>query len=116
MLTGLAYPLAIDPVTKGLAIASDADYIAQQIRSFVETERGERLGLPNYGLPDYLFSAYQAIGFIARDLETKLPQFIPQASFSCTASINDAGEAIVVINWIFQGENQVPLKFTFERG
>jgi hypothetical protein len=114
-LTGFTYPLQIN-ADGGISLSSDADYIQQQIRSYVETELGERLGLAEYGLPDYLFQTYQAVGFIARDLETKLPIFIPQASFSCRAEINDSGEASVEIDWTYQDEEQSTLTFKFERG
>jgi phage baseplate assembly protein W len=114
-LTGFTYPLQIN-AEGGISLSSDADYIEQQIRSYVETELGERLGLPKYGLPDYLFQTYQAVGFIARDLETKLPTFIPQATLSCRAEINDSGEASVEIDWTYLEEEQSILIFNFERG
>ena len=114
MTTGLAYPLSIDPKTKSLAIASDADYIKGLINSFIETERGERLGLPAYGTPDYTFSAFQTFGFAAADLEKKLSLSIPSASFSVVSNLNDAGEAEINVIWSYDDEEQTAIKFTLE--
>lgn len=113
MITGYAYPLELDE-TGGLKMATGADYIGQQILSYLETERGERLGLQSYGLPDMLFQSSTSPGFIAADLEKQLPQFIPQATFTVQASISDAGELGIQIFWTYQGQEQEPLNILFE--
>lgn len=115
-LTGFAYPLSLDG-TGGIKTASDGDYVQGLIRSFVETELGERLGLETtYGTPDYTFKAYRAFGFAGKDLEKRLSQSIPQATFAVTSSINDNGEAEIGIYWSYDGEEQSPITFTLETG
>ena len=114
-LTGFAYPLVSDGLG-GLKVVSDGEYVQGLIRSFVETELGERLGLEEYGVPDYTFKAYHAFGFAAKDIEKKLAQYIPQATFSAVSYINDLGEAEISIYWSFNGTEQDTLTFTLETG
>ena len=112
MITGIAYPLQLDS-SGSLKLASGSDYIGQQILSYLETELGERLGLPNYGLPDFLLKSQTAPGFIAADIEAKLPLFIPQATFQVQANLSDDGELEIQIFWNYQGEEQAPISTTF---
>lgn len=115
-LTGLAYPLQVDEFG-GLKTTSDEEYIAGLIRSFIETELGERIGLEDtYGTPDYLFSSYPSFGFVGKDLEQKLTASIPQAEFAVRSSLNDAGEGVVEIFWSYLGVEQEPQIFILETG
>lgn len=105
MITGYKCPLEIDPATNSLAIATDAEYIQQQIETYVFTERGERLGLPGYGMENTLFKSVQDAGFIANTLQRGLTKAIPQAVFSVVGTVNDMGELLLTIEWIYsEGE------------
>lgn len=115
-LTGFAYPLELDEFGQ-LKTVSDADYVQDLIRSYVETELGERLGLETtYGIPDYTFRAYQTFGFAGKDIEKKLTNSIPQAEFSVRSIINDIGEAQINIFWSYNGLEQENIIFLLETG
>lgn len=116
MLTGYAYPLTIDPKTNGLALASGAAYIQQQIESYVFTERGERLGLPGYGMKNTLFKSVQDAGFIANDLQRGLSAAIPQSTFTVSGEVNDLGELYISIGWSYQEEEQQTLTYVLTDG
>lgn len=46
---GLAFPLAVDPATGGVAMAEHEEDIRQAIRIILETEPGERVMRPDFG-------------------------------------------------------------------
>lgn len=112
-LTGYSYPLQIDPITSSLKLSTGTEYIAEQIRAYIETEITELLAYPEYGLPDYLFTAPVDIGFITKKINTDLPKYIPQGSFSSQGTISEDG-LVIEIFWAYEGEDQEPLKFNIE--
>lgn len=61
----LSHP--IRPAQRGTlaSIASKREIIEESIRAIVETRQGERVMLPDYGIPDFVFSVVDA-GFGAR--------------------------------------------------
>jgi phage baseplate assembly protein W len=61
----LAHP--IQPDQRGtLAVTSNrAEMIAQSIAAIIETRQGERVMVPDYGIPDFVFAVMDA-GFTAR--------------------------------------------------
>jgi phage baseplate assembly protein W len=61
----LSHPFA--PDQRGtLAVTSNrAEIIAQSIMAIIETRQGERVMVPDYGIPDFVFSVMDA-GFTAR--------------------------------------------------
>lgn len=61
----LRLPIAADARGTLAVLSSREEIVEQSIRSIVETRQGERVMLPDYGLPDFVFSVMDA-GFAAR--------------------------------------------------
>ncbi|MBW4465034.1 MAG: hypothetical protein KME07_06295 [Pegethrix bostrychoides GSE-TBD4-15B] len=108
LLNGYAFPMALDE-NGGRAVASEAEYLEQQIRTFVLTDQDERLGLPAYGMQNSLFTSAKDTSPIVLDLQTSLNSFIPQVSCTVSGSLNDLGELSLSIFWIWNDEEQTPI-------
>jgi hypothetical protein len=111
LITGYKFPLEIDS-SGNLVLAEDSDYISGLILSYVSVDLGERLGLPNYGLPDYLLRSYQSFGFAGDDLKRRLTADIPQAEFAVNSELDDNGQALITVFWSYNGVNQEPVIFS----
>lgn len=61
----LSFPFAADVRGTLATVADKSQIIEQSIRSIVETRQGERVMLPDYGVPDWVFDVTDA-GFTAR--------------------------------------------------
>lgn len=61
----LKLPIQADRRGTMATISDRAAIVAQSIASIVETRQGERVMLPDYGIPDFVFSIMDA-GFTAR--------------------------------------------------
>jgi phage baseplate assembly protein W len=61
----LAHPFQADQRGTLAVTSSRAEMIAQSIQSIVETRQGERVMVPDYGIPDFVFDVIDA-GFTAR--------------------------------------------------
>lgn len=61
----LQHPFTADQRGTLTTSATRPDMIAQSIASIVETRQGERVMVPDYGIPDFVFSVMDA-GFTAR--------------------------------------------------
>jgi phage baseplate assembly protein W len=106
-VTGVLYPLQVDG--GNLAIASDADLVASQIRSMLETEPLENPMRPGYGIPNRLFDSLNDNSLIT-GIQERLTAEIPLASFVVTGEIWDDGAALVEVAWRYQGEAQEPIQ------
>lgn len=98
-ITGLAYPLQID---KGnLKTHTDEDYqlIHDHIKSVIETETGERLGLYDFGIPDLTFTSYPVFEAVGNLFVDKLAQYVPEASFQAKAYLDETGTGTVEVYW-----------------
>lgn len=109
IITGIAYPLAINPRNGNLAIASDANLIATHILSMIETEPKENPMRPRYGIPGLLFESESNLDQYVADMRRRLIAEIPQATFETSGSLGDEGEALINIFWTFQGIEQEPI-------
>lgn len=61
----LRHPIQADQRGTLAVSANRAEMIAQSIASIIETRQGERVMVPDYGIPDFVFSVMDA-GFTAR--------------------------------------------------
>jgi phage baseplate assembly protein W len=66
-IQGWALSHPVQPDRRGTlgVISSKREIIEQSIRAIIETRQGERVMLPDYGLPDFVFSVMDA-GFTGR--------------------------------------------------
>lgn len=60
----LKHPLQADKRGTAATVADRAEMVKQSIAAILETTQGERVMLPDYGLPDFVFSV-MGIGFAA---------------------------------------------------
>ena len=62
----LSYPFRIDPINQRFAtVNSSTDtYKAEQVKSFLRTEKGERVMFPTFGISDPVFHKFNAGEFL----------------------------------------------------
>ena len=63
--SALSYPIRADQRGTLATVAGKSQIIEQSIRSIVETRQGERVMMPDYGIPDFVFDLVDA-GFTGR--------------------------------------------------
>jgi phage baseplate assembly protein W len=61
----LSRPFRVDQRGMFATTADRVDMIQQSIRSILETRQGERVMVPDYGIPDFVFAVMDS-GFVAR--------------------------------------------------
>ena len=117
-LNGSTINFPFRPDVRGSLVttATRSEIIAQAIADVVETRQGERVMLPDYGLPDFVFAA-QDIGFAARisyHIEQQIIKYVPLvASISVTAETEESGRAIVSLKYTEVGEINAPKNLVF---
>jgi len=75
----LSFPIRADRRGALATVADVQQIVEQSIKSIIETRQGERVMLPDYGLPDFVFSVAD-IGFagrIAYHLELQVRKYEP---------------------------------------
>jgi phage baseplate assembly protein W len=75
----LGFPVRADVRGTLAAVSAEREVIEQAIRDVIETRQGERVMLPDYGLPDFVFAVAGA-GFAARLaywLELQIQRYVP---------------------------------------
>lgn len=109
----LSHPVRADQQRGELVSVADAQSIvAESIRAILETRVGERVMMPGYGLPDFLFEVVDA-GFA-----TRLAYFLEQQILSYEPLVEDArvtatsvdedgvkGRAAVKVAYTIRGTN-----------
>lgn len=114
----LSFPVRAD--NRGtLKTVSDRDAIIEQsIRSIIETRQGERVMMPDYGIPDYAFNVMDVglVGRLAIFLEQQIARYEPlvevikvragtERDGQFTLSLVDAHRAAVLIEYRARGSN-----------
>ena len=61
----LSFPVRADQRGTLTVVSERQALIEQAIRDVIETRQGERVMLPDYGIPDFVFSVLD-VGFVAR--------------------------------------------------
>src|SRR5436305_8661497 len=75
----LSYPFAPDQRGTLASIGDAAEIARQSIIAIIETRQGERVMLPDYGIPDFVFSVIDA-GFaqrLAYHVEQQIKKYEP---------------------------------------
>ncbi|MBX6772801.1 MAG: GPW/gp25 family protein [Chloroflexi bacterium] len=89
--------------------------IAESIAAILSTRQGERVMLPDYGLPDYVFDAMDN-GFAARlryIIEQQIMRYEPLVErVTVSVNVEDAHAAMVEIEYVARGTNS-PRNLTF---
>lgn len=110
LIKGIAYPLQIDPIQGNLVVKEDEALIKDHIFSVLETRPLERVMRPAYGTPEYIFDTVQSMTAIARKVENKLRESIPQAEFRVTGKLGTEGEGTLTIYWAVNRIGQQPIE------
>ncbi|MBW4421184.1 MAG: hypothetical protein KME13_18445 [Myxacorys californica WJT36-NPBG1] len=105
-ITGLTYPLQIDPLTKNLKLSTNVDLIRDHIISYLTDTKKSHIMRPGYGTDDYLFQTYSSWDVIAAEIERSLTANVPQATFNVSGSLTDEGEGLIEVEWQYQGIKQ----------
>lgn len=110
------FPFRPDVRGEFATTANRADIIAQAIQDILETRRGERVMMPDYGLNDFIFSV-QDVSFATRlayHLDEQIKKYSPLvADLRITASNDSEGRAIIEIQYLEVGEVNAPKNLVF---
>lgn len=114
--SNLDFPLRPD-VRGTVATRSDrSGIISQAIADLIETRRGERVMMPDYGLPDFIFSVMD-LGFAARlayHLEEQILKYVPLVASVTIATVADGeGRAEISLTYTEVGEIASPKNLVF---
>lgn len=97
-------------------VADRSGIIAQAIADVLETRQGERVMMPDYGIPDFVFSV-QDFGFASRlayYLEQQILKYVPLVgSVKVKAATDELGRATVALQYLLVGEINAPRNLVF---
>ena len=112
----ISFPLRPDIRGSIVTTANRSEQIAQAIRDVLETRRGERVMLPDYGIPDFVFSV-QNFGFapmLAYHLEQQILKYVPLVkSLKVIDATDNENRATVLIQYTEVGEINAPKNLVF---
>lgn len=108
-LRGTCLASPIRPDARGsLAVVSGTAALAQELITLIETRPGERVLVPDFGLPDYAFAvkgagATKALSHILRQQVLK---YVPGVeSIEVTDVASDEHRLVLTIRWTERGGN-----------
>ena len=111
-----SFPFRADQRGTTATIANRGDIIAQAIADIIETRQGERVMMPDYGIPDFVF-AVQDFSFAPRlavYLEEQILRYVPLVkSVKVKAATDNDGRAVVTLQYTEVGEINAPRNLVF---
>lgn len=114
--TTINFPFRPDVRGTMATTATRSEVIAQAIADVVETRQGERVMLPDYGIPDFVF-AVQDIGFAARiayHIEQQIIKYVPLVkSLAVKTETDELGRAVVAVQYTEVSEINAPKNLVF---
>lgn len=112
----ISFPFRPDVRGSVVTTANRSEQIAQAIRDVLETRRGERVMLPDYGIPDFVF-AVMDFGFAARlayHLEQQIVRYVPLVkSVKLVEAADNENRATILIQYTEVGEINAPKNLVF---
>ncbi len=112
----ISFPFRPDVRGAVATIAKREEIIAQAIADIIETRKGERVMMPDYGLDDYLFSV-QDFSFaprLAAHLEEQILKYVPLVkSVKVKAETDEQGRAIISLQYFEVGEVVAPKNLVY---
>lgn len=110
------FPFRTDVRGTTATTANRVDIIAQAIADIIETRQGERVMLPDYGIPDFVF-AVQDFSFAPRlafYLEEQILKYVPLIrSVDIKDEIDAEGRAVINLRYTEVGEINAPRNLVF---
>lgn len=112
----ISFPFRTDVRGAVVTTANRSEQIAQAIADVLETRQGERVMMPDYGIPDFVF-AVQDFGFAARlayHVEEQIKKYVPLVkTVSIKPATDENGRATVEIRYTAVGEINAPKNLVF---
>ena len=112
----ISFPFQADARGTFVTTADRKEVISQAIQDIIETRRGERVMMPDYGIPDFVFSV-QNFSFahrLAYILEQQIKAYVPLVrDVFVKSSTDDEGRAIVEIRYSEVGSINAPGNLVF---
>lgn len=112
----ISFPFRPDVRGTTATVSVRSTLITQAIADVIETRQGERVMLPDFGIPDFVF-AVQDFSFAARlayHLETQIAKYVPLVkSVAVKADTDDDGRAVVNVRYTEVGEINAPKNLVF---
>lgn len=110
------FPFRADARGTLAATTNRSELIEQAIQDVLETRQGERVMLPDYGIPDFVFDSIDA-GFAARlayFLEEQVKRYVPLvADIQIEQATDDNNRAIIELQYTEVNAINSPKNLTF---
>ncbi len=114
--SAIDFPFRVDDRGSFVTSADPVTIVTQAIRDLVETLKGERVMLPDYGLSDWIF-AVQDRTFITRisdELERQILRFVPFVKkVRVSGTTDEQGRAELSISYEIVTEINAPRNLTY---
>lgn len=110
------FPFRVDARGTCVTTAKRDEIIAQSIRDVLETRRGERVMLPDYGIPDFVFSVvnFSFATRLAFILQEQIKRYVPLVkNVRVRSATDDEGRAVVNISYEEVGRVQAPRNLVY---
>lgn len=112
----IGFPFRADNRGSLAIVADKSTVVVEAIADILETRQGERVMLPDYGIPDFVFSV-QDFSFAARlafHLEEQIVKYVPLVqSVRVKSSTDEEGRAIVDLAYTEVGSINAPRNLVF---
>jgi phage baseplate assembly protein W len=107
--SALSYPFRADQRGTLATVSNRRDIVRESITAIVRTRQGERVMLPDYGLPDFVFAVIDE-GFAVRvsyHIEQQIKKYEPLAErvTVTVSSVGDEQRAAIEIQYTERGTN-----------
>lgn len=111
------FPFRVDPITGNIVTTSNKQRIIEQaILDILETRKGERVMIPDYGIPNFVFAVVDA-GFGARiafHLKDQIDKYCPLVeNVAAKTGVDENGRVIVNVTYQERGLSEAPRNLTF---
>lgn len=112
----ISFPFRFDVRGSLATTANRSEQIAQAIADVLETRQGERVCLPDYGVPDFVFAVqdFSFAALLAFHLENQILKYVPLVkSVSVQEASDEDGRAVVEIQYTEVGAVNAPKNLVF---
>jgi len=112
----ISFPFRTDARGTLVTTADRYEVISQAITDIIETRRGERVMMPDYGIPDFAF-AVQNFSFAARLaflLDQQIKRYVPLVkSVRVKSAKDEEGRATLELSYVGVGSVNAPKNLVY---
>jgi uncharacterized protein len=117
-LTGsaISFPFRVDQRGGVVTTEDRSTIVAEAIADVIETRRGERVMMPDYGIDDFVFAVQDATFAVrlADQLETQITRYVPLVrSVKVVATTDENGRAVADIRYVELGSINAPKNLVY---